>query len=81
MDRKIKNDKISEATLKDLKYLFNKNEDIFLSLNYTPTLEMLYNINKNNIKYIHVVKEMAWVMNLDIKSRKYSFNRPFSLWF
>ena len=58
MDRKIKNDKISEATpKKDLKYLFNKNEDIFLSLNYTPTLEMLYNINKNNIKYIHVVKD------------------------
>ena len=48
---KLKNDKISEATpKKDLKYLFNKNEDIFLSLNYTPTLEMLYNINKNNIK-------------------------------
>lgn len=55
---KLKNDKISEATpKKDLKYLFNKNEDIFLSLNYTPTLEMLYNINKNNIKYIHVVKD------------------------
>ena len=39
--------------------------------------EMLYNINKNNIKYIHVVKDGVGY-EFGHKSRKYSFNRPFS---
>ncbi|OAO24891.1 AbiH family protein [Mammaliicoccus lentus] len=40
-----------------LNELFNKNEDIFFTFNYTHTLEEIYNINKNNIKYIHVIKD------------------------
>ena len=30
---------------------------IYFKFELYPTLEMLYNINKNNIKYIHVVKD------------------------
>lgn len=47
---------IKVSTKKDLKQLFNENKDVFFSFNYTPTLEKIYNINKDNIKYIHVVK-------------------------
>ncbi|NJI62949.1 AbiH family protein [Staphylococcus epidermidis] len=47
---------IKVSTKKDLKQLFNENRDVFFSFNYTPTLEKIYNINKDNIKYIHVVK-------------------------
>lgn len=48
---------IKESTKKNLKHLFNENRDVFFSFNYTPTLEKIYNINKDNIKYIHVVKD------------------------
>ncbi|MCG1770403.1 AbiH family protein [Staphylococcus epidermidis] len=47
---------IKESTKKNLKHLFNENRDVFFSFNYTPTLEKIYNINKDNIKYIHMVK-------------------------
>ncbi|MFW3591224.1 AbiH family protein [Staphylococcus caprae] len=41
---------------KYLNNLFNKNINMFFTFNYTLTLENIYNINEDNIKYIHVVK-------------------------
>lgn len=40
-----------------LQKLFDNQHDLFFTFNYTPTLEKLYNINEQNIKYIHVAKK------------------------
>lgn len=42
---------------KQLQQLINTTNDLFFTFNYTNTLEYIYSVNENNIKYIHVVKE------------------------
>ena len=42
---------------KQLQQLINPTNDLFFTFNYTNTLEYIYSVNENNIKYIHVVKE------------------------
>lgn len=52
----LQNSEITKVSIKkDLKLLFNEYRDAFFTFNYTPTLEKIYNINRDNIKYIHVV--------------------------
>jgi hypothetical protein len=46
--RRIKHNKISAFS-----NLINKNEDLFLTFNYTYTLEKIYNIKSSNICHIH----------------------------